>query len=349
MIDLLFSQRWERLSVGGSPPQGRWQHSAVYDTQMDRTIVFGGKGAAEFLSDTWVLTGAGKTAQSPSWVKLAPTGVAPAVHMHSASYHESTARMIVFGGHAAPAFVDDAWVLRDANAVTPAWTKLDPGQPAPSGREWHSNIYDPSSNRLIVFGGVEISPNPARNDVWALTNADGLGGSPAWVQITPTGQVPEGRVGHSAVFDPSTNRMVVFGGMNRQWTTFRNDVWVLLNANGLGGAPSWTQLAPTGPLPSPRSDHSAIYDHAKNRMVVFGGWAGGTTYFNDVWVLSNANGVGGTPTWTESKPKGSLPAKRELHTAVYRPSTDRMIVFGGSSSPESFLDDVWVLHRATKA
>jgi hypothetical protein len=40
-------------------------------------------------------------------------------------------------------------------------------------------------------------------------------------------------------------------------------------------AQSWTQLAPTGTPPSPRTDSSAVYDPATNRMVMFGGilWA----------------------------------------------------------------------------
>ncbi len=71
----------------------------------------------------------------------------------------------------------------------------------------------------------------------------------------------------------------------RDW---QNDVWVLSNANGLGGTPVWTQLSPNpDPLigyPMPRSSHTAVYDNTNNRMTIFGGSNGSTT-LNDSWVF----------------------------------------------------------------
>jgi hypothetical protein len=87
--------------------------------------------------------------------------------------------------------------------------------------------------------------------------------------------------------------MIVFGGLVEGvgWT---NDVWVLENANGLGGTPHWTQLAPTGTPPSVRDKHTAVYNSDTNRMIVFGGVtyeAGSWQLLNDVWVLTDANGI----------------------------------------------------------
>jgi hypothetical protein len=62
-----------------------------------------------------------------------------------------------------------------------------------------------------------------------------------------------------------------------------NDVWVLTNSNGVGGTPTWIQLAPTGVAPNARHLHSATYDANSNRMVVFGGFDGHSA-LNDVWV-----------------------------------------------------------------
>ena len=42
-----------------------------------------------------------------------------------------------------------------------------------------------------------------------------------------------------------------------------NDVWVLQNANGLGGKPKWTQLSPTGGLPSATGLRSKAYDRKR--------------------------------------------------------------------------------------
>jgi len=50
-------------------------------------------------------------------------------------------------------------------------------------------------------------------------------------------------------------------------------------------------------------------------MIVFGGFGGfdfapgAESFFNDVWVLSKANGQG-SPVWTQLSPPGTPPARR---------------------------------------
>ena len=51
-----------------------------------------------------------------------------------------------------------------------------------------------------------------------------------------------------------------------------------------GGSPAWVSLAPAGSPPSTRYGHTAIYDPARDRMVVFWGYGGG--YLNDAWLLA---------------------------------------------------------------
>ena len=108
----------------------------------------------------------------------------------------------------------------------------------------------------------------------------------AWSEVFPLTEPPAGRYDHTAVYNPASNRMVVFGG---KVSALTNSVWVLTNANGLGGAPAWTKLAPTGVPPSARTGHTAVYNATTDRMVVFGGQA--SPFRNDVWVLSEANGL----------------------------------------------------------
>ena len=51
----------------------------------------------------------------------------------------------------------------------------------------------------------------------------------------------------------------------------------------------------------------ASRDVANNRMTVFGGAAQGSGIAtNAVWVLSNANGLGGTPAWTNRRATSKL-------------------------------------------
>jgi len=49
--------------------------------------------------------------------------------------------------------------------------------------------------------------------------------------------------------------------------------------------------------------------------------------------------------WVELHPDGAPPSSRELHTAVYDPIGDRMVVFGGLDGANA-LNDVWALSLA---
>jgi len=256
----------------------------------------------------------------------------------------------------------------------PTWIPLTPvGDPPgnlPLTRQFASAVYDPNSNRVIVFGGCigaincyNLSPGPQLfNDVWVLTNANGFGGTPTWIQLEPTGSSPSARFLHTAVYDPTTNRMIIWGGDT--WVLSGggpNDVWVLLNANGLDKAtgqpatPEWMQLVTY--LYASGEGSSGVYDPLTNRMMVFGGWPvvhdspflPGCGFTNDVWVLANANGLGGGPQMIPLAPtsaSGSLAPPRSFHSAAYDVSTNRMIVFGGNICPTGFSSDVWVLANA---
>ena len=166
------------------------------------------------------------------------------------------------------------------------------------------------------------------------SNANGSGGFEAgtWSELNLSYPIPPQRAFHSAVYDQTNNRMIVFGGCADIYCFLPlNDTWVLTNANGSGGTPAWTQLSPTGTPPSPRYDHDAVYDATNNRMIVYSGEGAGFVGLSDVWVLSNANGLGGTPAWTELSPTGGPPDAIDGSTGVYDPTTNRMIVFGGGT------------------
>lgn len=210
---------------------------------------------------------------------------------------------------------------------TPGWT---PNRLAHNG-EGHiaGQVYDPATNTMIVFGGFDAGlAGELTNAVLLLANANGSG---TWSTLIDNGAIgsPTARAGHTAVDDSANNRMIVFGGCMGAFgtgcpTPF-NDVWVLSGANGHGGTPVWTQLSPTGTSPAARWSHTAVYDAANNRMIIFAGY-NETLSFNDVWVLSNANGLGGTPAWTKLSTSGGPPNGIGAASAVYDPVNNIMTV-----------------------
>ena len=278
-----------------------------------------------------------------TWSQLSPTGGPPAARQgHSAVLDSAANQMIVFGGMGGGVDFNDIWSL-STSVSSPQWTSVAAVGSAPPARTGHSAVYDSTNSRMTIFGGGL----PCANDVWVLSNANRVNGSPAWTQLSPSGTAPAARIFHTAVYDATSNRMIVFGGSNcaSAGAQFYNDVWILSNANGLGGTPTWTQLSPSGGPPAVRENHTAVYDAGSNRMMVFGGTANGS-FFNDVWALSNANGLGGASAWTQISPSGTPISSRAGHTAVYQAGANRMIVFGGANASGSIVNDVWALSNA---
>jgi hypothetical protein len=298
----------------------------------------------------WLVFGISiSVAWSQSWV---PQGPIPRTG-HSAVLDTRTNRMIVFGGNvntsnAQPVIdLNDVWRLDNAGSANQSWVQVKSDGTPPAARTGHSAVYDPKSNRMIVFGGGLGQASPCANDTWVLTNANGFGGTPTWIQLIPSGPLPPPRLVFAAAYDSKTDSMIIFGG-NDCFSTLFNDVWVLSNANGVSGTPTWTQLQPAGVAPLAREFPAVVYDSINNRLTVFGGGTTTSTsgYMNDVWVLENANGTGGTPAWIELSPTGGPPSPRGGPTGVYDEINNRMTVFGGVSASDSFLNEVWVLSDA---
>jgi uncharacterized protein (TIGR03437 family) len=351
-------QTWTQLAPTGGPPPARAASSAVFDSATQQMIIFGGGSPTVQpldLNDVWTLN-----VNTNQWSQLSPARAAPVGRAgHSAVYDSAHSSMIIFGGGegiSSPC-ANDVWVLNNANSAsgTPAWAPLIPTGSPPAPRIFHQAVYDPGSNRMIVFGGNNCFnvgpdlPGVFYNDVWVLTNANGLDVTPpAWLQLSPTGPLPTAREHASAVYDAASNTMIIFSGGGA--APEASDVWVLSNANGLGATPpAWTPLSVEGAKkPVGRSGHTATYDPVTNSMTVFGGVNSATnTLLSDTWLLGNADGSGGTPgLWTQLAPLGTIPPARTEHTAVYDPASNRMIIFSGSSGANPALNDVWTLSDA---
>jgi hypothetical protein len=287
---------WSRLVITGKAPGVRFGHSAVYNQTSNRLIVFG--GATGFpgpcVNDLWVVTHLNSQGGAPAWKQFAATGTAPPVREGQTAVYDSTNnKLIIFGGtDCAGNYYNDLWILSnaDGSTVNPSWAQITPIGTAPSARTQATAVYDSVNNVMTVYGGGTSATNVFA-DVWTLTNANGVTGTPTWTLISAKGTLPAGRVGQSAIYDATNNRMTIYGGANKVGKVL-NDGWVLTFANNIGGSPTWSTLVQTAAGPF-RKSHTAIYDHVSNDMVIFGGDSQLPQTFTDdhALILTKANGL----------------------------------------------------------
>jgi len=213
----------------------------------------------------------------------------------------------------------------------------------PASRHSHSAVFDPTSQQMIIFGGQQTGSTSDLNDTWLGVTASNQNDS--FAQLLPTGTLPSARYGHIATYDSSSNRMTIFGGASGSPISCDDDVWILSGANGQSGTPSWTEARPSGTPPAARVYAAGVYDPTSNSMIVFGGSNCSTGYFNDVWVLSGANGQGSSQAWTQLATSGTPPAARESASAIYDSVNNILTIYAGDAGASPF-SDVWVLSHA---
>lgn len=234
------------------------------------------------------------------------------------------------------------WQWLPAKASQAGWTQLFPSPGAsPPVRDFGASVIGDGSGNLILFGG-RTSGGTSYNDAWAMH------GTAYWYQLFISGTPPSPRFNAATAYDRFNNRLIVFGGCAGACLPAANDVWVLTNANGRQpGLSVWMPLTTSGTPPSPRHAALAAYDEGTNRLIVFGGHNGGGSFggtFTDVWVLSNANGFGGTPQWTQLVAGGAHPGGY-FASGGYDSATDELIVTGGFNSSGVKTNAVHVLRN----
>ncbi len=320
---------WYSLGPTGFPVGG----SFVTDRANHRAVAYGGYDwAGRFTRDGfWQFAFTAPI----GWNGVNTGGVPPpARSAHLAVWDQQHDRMLVIAGRDENlALTNSVYALSDS-ADFMNWKGLAPAGAPPSPRQYASGIYDPVGDRVLLYGGMDLSG--VRNGVHQLS----LTPSPAWSTIAASGG-PAGRAGASAIYDEPRRRMVLFGGID-SLGNHTNETWAL-SLPGL----AWTHLATTGTPPGARWKHTAVYDSRRGRMLVFGGRVTSADSA-DTWELDLA---ASPPAWTRLAPGADLPLFRSEAGAVYDSTGDRMLVYGGGSlislSTAIGNQDLWALQFAT--
>ena len=253
---------------------------------------------------------------------------------HVVAYDAASNLILINGGIYPYGFDPDVtglWFIYSVS--TNAWTNLLYSGSA--GRHGHSVIHTSQADEVVTFGGTRMYGfDSKRNDTWSLR----LSQTPSDINLPTVGELPTPRAGHCAVYDSNRDRMIIwagYGGFLYEVDPVPNEVWALSFSDS-----SWSRLDVGGVLPSSRYHHAAVYDPARDQMIVVGGRA--FTGSADTVLALKFN----PERWERLDVKGSPPSLDLLdfgvtnsyprHSAFMDISRDRILVYDSHIS-------IWVL------
>ena len=289
----------------GIYPVARGYVSMAYDEESDRVIMFGGQTGNPGFPDnsngaTWTYD-----VSANQWTQMEPPSGPTRRGANALAYDTESDRIILFGGadytwlHGPK---DDTWAY-DYNTNT--WTELAKG---PADHLGPRMAYDAESDRIILFGGYDMSGS-VFTDTWAYDfNSD------TWTEMKPSTN-PPGRNFQAMAYDATADRVLMWGGFNLNskpvWSyDFNTDTWEAITHED-------------GPLPELRDYPVMVYDVESDRTILFGGETKSAQGGDDTWAYDY-----NTNTWTEMEPITN-PGKLSRHALVYSTAADRIILFGG--------------------
>ncbi len=114
--------------------------------------------------------------------------------------------------------------------------------------------YDPTSGRVIMFGGFDDF-GVRLNDTWAYDPV-----ANTWTDLSPQGTLPPARSAQAMAYDPSSGRVIMFGGLSGSPNPSSSlegldDTWAYDPV-----ANTWTNLSPSGPRPPASWWQSMVFD-----------------------------------------------------------------------------------------
>jgi len=188
-----------------------------------------------------------------------------------------------------------------------AWTNANTN-PSPTLTR-HAMVNDSDRQRVVMFswGGTR----GRSGDTWTYDGGD-------WTLAAPS-SIPLARSESAAMFDPTTNAILMFGGAARHNAalvdTF-DDTWEFDGSR-------WRALTPET-SPSKRGGHVLVFDSVRAEGVLFGGHTTPDRFdghLGDTWTWSGGN-------WHLASPQQSPPARSNA-SAAFDPSRGYVVLFGG--------------------
>lgn len=228
--------------------------------------------------------------------------------------------VILFGGTTSSAiWKNTTWEMSSTNFSSISPTGV------PDARNNHAMSFDSTRGRVVLFGGWSSSGS-LLGDTWELS---GNINSNIWTKLSTGGPSPREKPGMA--FFSGGPYTLLFGGQVSRTSTrfvdFSNETW---KWNGA----SWTKLFPNT-TPTYRAGHAMVFDEARNKIVMFGGYNYG--YLGDTWEWDGSD-------WSLVATTG--PGARAYHTMVYDSVNQVTLLYGGIYAAGNKAD-VWKWNGTT--
>ena len=184
---------------------------------------------------------------------------------------------------------------------------------SPGPRYGHEMVYDEAREVVVLFGGFGPDGVP-KGDTW-------LWDGQSWRLAAKVGPSP--RKWPAAAYDSHRGVVVLHGGREGAGRSgpSMNDTWIW-------DGQRWTEILAEGP--TARDHHRAVYDRARDRIVLFGGW-NGESLEDDTWEWDGSH-------WEQVALTG--PSPRAPFGMAYDESTETVVIAGGQNLDRAF-SDMW--------
>jgi len=271
---------WTELETQGTPPVAGGEGTAVEDQENQKIYYLD--------ADTEGSTLYGEVkvfdANEGTWSLLETTGEPPHTVNGIAVLDPNNNRILYFGGSYSDGgkiFENDTYSL---DLETNVWEKLALRGEPPAGRAYCGGIYNSVDDLFVIFGGE--TEGGASSDFYQLNFEDN-----SWVPVPSMNPVlPPARIKPSMTYDPSMNRLLLFGGNDGARFFDTLDIYDFNENN-------WLTLTFEGDLPSARSGAAISYFNPQRTeanedvpfLIIFGGETD-ATMLNDTWMLPFGEG-----------------------------------------------------------
>ncbi len=321
-----------RQRKGLQPTPGQLSGSTfMYDSHRKRVLLYGGTDHEGDPHDAmWQLDATGWTPLCGATSGMCTDGVgviSPAI-----GYDEAADRIVMFGGQAANGErVQTMWILE---GDAPAFTQVQPSN-APTARAGAQLVYDPPRGAMLLFGGYD---NVSFDDVYELDDK-------AFTMVTPlsmsSGDGPGGVASGAPIvaFDSDRSRFLALADFNTNGTN----------------AEAWSYHPETGWDQTPADDCTSCFSPARTgaALVHLPGYdqtfvINGLTTQNDGFEQA----LDDTQALDDSAPEltfdafdtaSTAPTPRSVLAAIYDPTRDVVVTFGGIDQDTNPLDELWEL------